>query len=58
MNLAVIQTFLAIADSGQMNRAAELLHVTQSTVTTESRSCSVRPPTRTAFAPRALRGRA
>ena len=34
MNLAVIQTFLAIADSGQMNRAAELLHVTQSTVTT------------------------
>ena len=34
MNLAVIQTFLAIADSGQLNRAAERLHVTQSTVTT------------------------
>ena len=38
MNLAVIQTFLAIADSGQLNRAAEQLHVTQSTVTTRLNS--------------------
>lgn len=33
MNLSAIQTFLAIADSGQLNRAADQLHVTQSTVT-------------------------
>ena len=34
MNISVINTFLAIAERGQMNRAAEQLHVTQSTVTT------------------------
>ncbi len=33
MNLSTVSTFLAIAESGQMNRAAERLHVTQSTVT-------------------------
>ncbi len=33
MNLPSIKTFLAIAETGQLNRAAELLHVTQSTVT-------------------------
>jgi DNA-binding transcriptional LysR family regulator len=34
MNLSIIETFLAIAESGQLNRAATRLHVTQSTVTT------------------------
>ena len=34
MHLSVINTFIAIAESGQMNRAAAQLHVTQSTVTT------------------------
>ena len=34
MNFSVISTFLAIAENGQLNRAAEQLHVTQSTVTT------------------------
>jgi DNA-binding transcriptional LysR family regulator len=34
MNISVISTFLAIAERGQLNRAAEQLHVTQSTVTT------------------------
>ena len=38
MNFSVIRTFLAIADSGQLNRAAEQLHVTQSTVTTRLNS--------------------
>ena len=33
MNLSTIQTFIAIAEAGQLNRAAERLHVTQSTVT-------------------------
>ena len=33
MNLSTIQTFLAIAEVGQLNRAAERLHVTQSTIT-------------------------
>lgn len=33
MNLSTITTFLAIAETGQLNRAAEYLHVTQSTVT-------------------------
>lgn len=33
MNLATITTFLAIADTGQLNRAAAQLHVTQSTIT-------------------------
>lgn len=33
MNLATITTFLAIADTGQLNRAASQLHVTQSTIT-------------------------
>jgi len=33
MNLPSIKTFLAIAETGQLNRAAEHLHVTQSTVT-------------------------
>lgn len=33
MHLSTIQTFLAIADAGQLKRAAERLHVTQSTVT-------------------------
>lgn len=34
VNFSVITTFLAIAESGQLNRAAERLHVTQSTITT------------------------
>ncbi|MEM7564594.1 MAG: LysR family transcriptional regulator [Pseudomonadota bacterium] len=34
MNLSVFNTFLTIAETGQLNRAAEQLHVTQSTVTT------------------------
>ncbi len=34
MNLSVFSTFLAIAEAGQLNRAADRLHVTQSTVTT------------------------
>ena len=34
MNLSTIETFLAIAECGQLNRAATRLHVTQSTVTT------------------------
>lgn len=34
MNLATIKTFLAIAETGQLNRAAEQLNVTQSTVST------------------------
>jgi DNA-binding transcriptional LysR family regulator len=38
MNLSNIETFLAIAESGQMNRAAVHLHVTQSTVTTRLNS--------------------
>jgi DNA-binding transcriptional LysR family regulator len=33
MNLPNIETFIAIAESGQLNRAAARLHVTQSTVT-------------------------
>lgn len=33
MNLAAIQTFLAIVETGNLVRAAERLHVTQSTVT-------------------------
>ena len=33
MNFSVISTFLAIAENGQLNRAAEQLHVTQSTIT-------------------------
>ena len=33
MNLSAFSTFLAIAECGQLNRAAEQLHVTQSTVT-------------------------
>jgi DNA-binding transcriptional LysR family regulator len=33
LNISVISTFLAIAESGQLNRAAARLHVTQSTVT-------------------------
>ena len=33
MNLTGIETFLAIAETGQLNRAAEQLNVTQSTVT-------------------------
>ena len=38
MNLASIQTFLAVAEAGQLNRAAARLHVTQSTVTTRINS--------------------
>jgi LysR family transcriptional regulator, flagellar master operon regulator len=38
MNLSTIQTFIAIAEAGQLNRAAERLHVTQSTVTTRLNS--------------------
>ena len=38
MNFSVIHTFLAIAERGQLNRAAEQLHVTQSTVTTRLNS--------------------
>ncbi len=34
LNFSVVTTFLAIAESGQLNRAAERLHVTQSTITT------------------------
>ncbi len=34
MNLSAFSTFLAIAECGQLNRAAAQLHVTQSTVTT------------------------
>ena len=33
MNLYEIRTFLAIVETGQLNRAAEQLNVTQSTVT-------------------------
>ncbi len=33
MNLSSVSTFLAIVESGQLNRAAEVLNVTQSTVT-------------------------
>ncbi len=33
MNLSALQTFLAIIDTGNLNRAAERLNVTQSTVT-------------------------
>ena len=33
VNLSTIRTFLAIAETGQLNRAAHALHVTQSTVT-------------------------
>ena len=32
MNLASLKTFLAIVESGNLNRAAEMLHVTHSTV--------------------------
>ena len=38
MNLSTIETFLAITESGQLNRAATRLHVTQSTVTTRLNS--------------------
>ena len=38
MNLSTIETFLAIAECGQLNRAAKRLHVTQSTVTTRLNS--------------------
>jgi len=38
MNLSTIETFLAIAESGQLNHAATRLHVTQSTVTTRLNS--------------------
>ncbi len=34
MNLSALQTFLAVVQVGNLNRAAEQLHVTQSTVTT------------------------
>jgi len=34
MNIVVLQTFLAVVQSGNLNKAAEQLHVTQSTVTT------------------------
>ncbi len=33
MNLSEIQTFLAVVETGQLNRAAEQLNVTQSTIT-------------------------
>lgn len=33
MNIAAIRTFLAVVDTGNLNRASEILHVTQSTVT-------------------------
>lgn len=33
LNFSLVSTFLAIAETGQLNRAAEQLHVTQSTVT-------------------------
>ena len=33
MNLSTVSTFLAIAENGQLNRAADALNVTQSTVT-------------------------
>lgn len=34
MNIAALQTFLAVVQTGNLNKAAERLHVTQSTVTT------------------------
>ena len=34
MNIAALQTFLAVVQTGNLNKAAEQLHVTQSTVTT------------------------
>lgn len=34
MNLSFLRTFLEVVDAGNLNRAAERLHVTQSTVTT------------------------
>ncbi len=34
MNIAALQTFLAVVQMGNLNKAAEQLHVTQSTVTT------------------------
>lgn len=34
MNLAAIETFLAVVETGNLNKAADRLHVTQSTVTT------------------------
>jgi DNA-binding transcriptional LysR family regulator len=33
LNLTFLQTFLAVLDTGNLNKAAERLHVTQSTVT-------------------------
>jgi DNA-binding transcriptional LysR family regulator len=33
MNLAALETFLAVVDAGNLNKAAERLNVTQSTVT-------------------------
>ncbi|MCP4982499.1 MAG: LysR family transcriptional regulator [Gammaproteobacteria bacterium] len=38
MNLSIIYTFLAIAECGQLNRAAERLHATQSTISTRLNS--------------------
>ena len=34
MNIATLQTFLAVVQTGHLNKAAAQLHVTQSTVTT------------------------
>ena len=34
MNIAAFQTFLAVVETGNLSKAAEQLHVTQSTVTT------------------------
>ena len=34
MNIAALQTFLAVVQIGNLNKAAEQLNVTQSTVTT------------------------
>ena len=34
MNIAALQTFLAVVQTGNLNKAADQLHVTQSTVTT------------------------
>ena len=33
MNIAAIQTFLAVVETGNLNKAAERLNVTQSTIT-------------------------
>ncbi len=37
MNIVVLQTFLAIVETGSLVRASEKLHVTQSTVTARLR---------------------